>query len=375
MNRLFALLMFLIISGSAAISQTCTISGAGTILWNAPTTPTCIEGGQTTANSSTLIIPVGVILQFDDIADTWTGTKIEVFGQLSITADVTINASIVVKDGGLVTLDKKLSLGTSPSDPTGCNYAMSINTGGLVDVGTTGTDRLYICGSYIMTGSGACNDCGGTNSGTCAYIPGTPYCEPAGGFAGPLGYSKDGYDASLPIELLFFKATKNVDKISLSWATASELNFDYFDVEKSSDGSNFHSIAHVKGNGTTNIRQDYSLDDEKPLLGKNYYRLKSVDFDGYTEYFNVVMVDFDGKMDFSVYPNPSDGVTFSAETNFIPQSRAFVVVYTTLGSEVARFEMPGNSVAVSMPVKLESGVYYARYISGEFTSTSRVLVK
>ena len=100
-----------------------------------------------------------------------------------------------------------------------------------------------------------------------------------------------------------------------------------------------------------------------------------MDFDGYTEYFNVLMVDFDGKRDFSVYPNPSDGVTFSAETNFIPQSRAFVVVYTTLGSEVARFEMPGNSVAVSMPVKLESGVYYARYISGEFTSTSRVLVK
>ena len=50
----------------------------------------------------------------------------------------------------------------------------------------------------------------------------------------------------------------------------------------SSEGKSFQSIAKVKGNGTTTQRHDYFLDDEKPYIGKNYYRLKSVDFDGYT---------------------------------------------------------------------------------------------
>ena len=323
MRIFFAFAMFFVFAGTLAYSQTCTISGAGTIVWNPLTTPTCQEGGVTTATATTLIIPAGVTLNFDDNGDTWMGTRIDIFGELLITADVTINSSIVVKSGGLVTLSKKLSLGTSPSDPTGCNYVVSINTGGLVDVGNTGTDRLYICGSFIMKGNGACESCGGTNSGTCAYA-GIPYCEPAGGFAGPLGYSKDGYDASLPIKLLSFTAFKNLNKISLSWSTSSEINFDFFEIDKSTDGKAFHSIAKVKGHGTTDELNEYSLDDEKPYIGKNYYRLKSVDFDGFTEYFKVVLVDFDGKKNFSIYPNPSDGISFTTETNFTPKSRAFV---------------------------------------------------
>jgi hypothetical protein len=179
----------------------------------------------------------------------------------------------------------------------------------------------------------------------------------------------------LPIQLLSFKAFKTEKNISLEWATASELNFDYFDIEKSSDGKNFYSIANVKGNGTTNERHDYSLTDEKPLIGKNYYRLKSVDFDGYTEYFNVIMVDFDGKKNFSVYPNPSDGVSFTTETNFTPDSRAFVVVYSTIGSEIGRYEVSGAVSTITLPVKLESGVYYAKYISLDFNSANRLLVK
>jgi hypothetical protein len=159
------------------------------------------------------------------------------------------------------------------------------------------------------------------------------------------------------------------------WATASELNFDYFDIEKSSDGKTFQSIAKVNGHGTTNERKDYSLEDEKPYIGENYYRLKSVDYDGYTEYFNVVLVDFDGSKAFSILPNPSDGISFTAETNFIPENRAFVAIYSTLGSEIARYEVSGNKSMLTLPVKLESGVYFAKYITHDFTSVNRVLVK
>jgi len=338
-----------------AYSQ-CTISCGAT-----PCTRLWVNSPATCSNGGTIIIPAGVTLEFDDNGDTWTGTNIEIFGVLKISApgQVTINSSITIKSGGTLSNQSKINLGSA----SGCGYTLSIESGGTFDIVGSTPDRLNICGIEIARGGSAgCN----------AYPAGpVPYCEPGGGFTGPIVLNQGG----LPIELLYFRGAKGLNKISLSWATASELNFDYFDIEKSSDGMSFTSIARVNGFGTTNERKDYSLEDEKPYIGKNYYRLKSVDFDGFTEYFNVVMVDFDGKKNFSVHPNPSDGVSFIAETNFVPQNRAFIAIYSTIGSEIARYEISGDVSTITLPVKLESGVYYAKYISLDFNSTNRVLVK
>jgi hypothetical protein len=368
MVRVLILLAFMFTSIGAFAD--CTITG--TVTWVNTPTPTCANGGIIT-------IAAGATLEFDSPSDIWTGTTIIVEGTLLITGNGSqINANILVKSGGLLTVTGKLRIGPNTA---GCGYTLQVELGGIVNVtdgGSGADDRLYICNKTVIisdTPGGSCN----------TYVPNAdpptalPYCNPIGGFqcggvgqpVCPLIFSEGG----LPIELLFFKASKGLKKVSLSWATASELNFDYFDVEKSSDGTNFNSLARIKGNGTTNIRQDYSLEDEKPLVGKNYYRLKAVDFDGYTEYFNVVMVDFDGSKAFSVSPNPSDGVTFTTETNFKQENRAFVAIYSTIGSEIARFEVTGNKSSLALPVKLESGVYYAKYISSDFTSTVRVLVK
>ena len=362
MRNFGAFVMFFLLTGIGVYSQTCTISGSGTILWNPLTTPTCQEGGVTTATATTLIIPAGVILNFDDNGDTWTGTLIEVYGELLISASgqVTINSDLLIKSGGVLRVDTKLNLGTS----LGCGYTLAVETGGLFDMNDgAASERLDICGVKIAIGT----------AGGCSPYPAgpIPYCEPVGGFMGPFTFDEQG----LPVELLYFKGSKGIESVNLSWATASELNFDFFEIQKSKDGKEFYTIGNAKGNGTTSVRQNYSFSDEKPAIGKNYYRLKSVDFDGYTEYFNVVMVDFDGKRNFSVYPNPSDGVTFITETNFTPKSRAFIAIYSTIGSEIVRYEVSGDVSILTLPVKLESGVYFAKYISSDFTSTTQVLVK
>lgn len=293
---------------------------------------------------------------------------------ITISNNVTITGNFPISGGpgsllsvtGNSTLHVTGDLGDAANN--GVQYSVPAAGDKIIVDGT-----LYGKNNNAFTGSGSIS--GGTldvkNGSTC----GTP-CPVAGGFANCT--SADAFCVTygvLPIELLFFKGSKGLNKISLSWATASELNFDYFDLEKSSDGKSFQSIAKVNGHGSTNIRHDYSFNDEKPLMGKNYYRLKSVDFDGYTEYFNVVMVDFDGKKNFSIYPNPSDGITFTTETNFSPQNRAFIAIYSTIGSEIARYEIFGDVSTITLPVKLESGVYYAKYISSDFTTTARMLVK
>jgi hypothetical protein len=478
MKRLLAFLVFFLISGIVAYSQTCTIGPAGSYVWNSATPLACTGVGETgnAANPAvtTLIIPDGVTVTFDTNDDTWgsigTSRFIELKGDLIIDDNnIIIIAGIEVRPGGVLTINDgaKLQVG-SPTDAFCSSYVnvwpcpeykelvpyTCLSPGGIVDFGgNTANDKLRICNLTMgePTNAGGCTSCyifvnnrgnynasgnvypstGGSGGGGAIVagdywtisvagtlsgipvVPGNfivalkdgalnvysnwairtsnavgnadnyncdiwigknqePYCAPPGGFGGPLAFSKNGI---LPVKLLFFKGSKGLDDVKLSWATASELNFDYFDIEKSTDGIAFHSIAKVNGHGTTNERQDYTINDEKPYIGKNYYRLKSVDFDGYTEYFNVLMVDFDGKKNFSVYPNPSDGVSFTTETNFVPSNRAFIAIYSTIGSEIARYEILGNVSTITLPVKLESGVYFAKYISGDFTSTAQVLVR
>lgn len=115
----------------------------------------------------------------------------------------------------------------------------------------------------------------------------------------------------LPIELIYFKAKLDENIVKLSWATASELNNDYFTIERSSDGIHFEEILRQKGAGNNTFTLYYSAEDVNPLNGYNYYRLKQTDYDGHFTYSDVETVKFKVKAEeepdlkiISVAPNP-----------------------------------------------------------------------
>jgi|GEM_PF-2774377 len=114
------------------------------------------------------------------------------------------------------------------------------------------------------------------------------------------------YVDPLPVELLYFKA--GVDPpgmVLLTWATASEINNDYFTVEKSGDRKNFSTIETVKGAGNSTVTVKYSCTDELPLPGVNYYRLKQTDYNGKSEYAGEAAIDINpGLTVTELYPNP-----------------------------------------------------------------------
>lgn len=84
----------------------------------------------------------------------------------------------------------------------------------------------------------------------------------------------------LPVELGFFNAFEANGEVKLIWETITELNNDFFIVERSNNGFEFEGIAKVNGNGTTFVPKNYQWLDNNPFPGHNYYRLKQVDFDG-----------------------------------------------------------------------------------------------
>jgi uncharacterized repeat protein (TIGR01451 family) len=111
----------------------------------------------------------------------------------------------------------------------------------------------------------------------------------------------------LPVKLGRFQAYLKRDKsVQVEWQSLEEINTSYFEVERSTNGPGFATIGKVPakniGNGAS-----YSLVDNTPAKGPNYYRLKTIDIDGRTSYSPVVKINLDEKpvIITTIYPNPA----------------------------------------------------------------------
>ncbi|MBK7856556.1 MAG: SBBP repeat-containing protein [Bacteroidetes bacterium] len=140
---------------------------------------------------------------------------------------------------------------------------------------------------------------------------GTSDFDPGSGTVNLTAQSIDGFilklnnPSPLPIELLSFNATPNKKTIDLTWATATELNNDFFTIEKSKDGNEFEDVAKVDGAGNSNQVIEYSFTDKNPYNGLSYYRLKQTDFNGDFSYSKTVAVNLNPNNQFYLYQNPS----------------------------------------------------------------------
>lgn len=166
----------------------------------------------------------------------------------------------------------------------------------------------------------------------------------------------------LPIELLSFTG-KNKGLVNvLDWTSASELNNDYFTIERSQDGEQFSELGRVAGMGTT-INHTYSLIDKNPFSGTSYYRLKQTDFNGKSEIFKTVSVSMNATPNtlstIHVSPNPfTDG--FTAETDFTAE-------FELSGKEDLWVQIMNTSGIMVYTGKIlaEAGVNFYRFTSSE----------
>ena len=177
--------------------------------------------------------------------------------------------------------------------------------------------------------------------------------------------------APLPVTLTAFTATKQNTAIALNWRTETELNNNYFEVQRSADGSNFITIGTVRGAGTTNVAQKYNLIDTKPLRGINYYRLNQVDFDGKQAFSPTVSVSMNDKVIVDIMPNPaynSVNIAISGEN-----STASVRIADATGRVLSAVDNISNNQSIDIS-QLPQGVYFMQ-ISVDKQTYVRRLVK
>ncbi len=112
----------------------------------------------------------------------------------------------------------------------------------------------------------------------------------------------------LPISLLAFEALAKSSVVELTWTTATEVNNDYFELQRSQDANRWESIKIVDGKGNSSDLHTYKEVDDKPYLGTSYYRLKQVDFDGTFTYSEIRSVKFLENKRIEIYPNPAQDI-------------------------------------------------------------------
>lgn len=159
----------------------------------------------------------------------------------------------------------------------------------------------------------------------------------------------------LPVELVDFTAEAIMDQVQLNWTTASELNNDFFTVQRSANGKEFQNLGVVKGAGTKPTSTNYQFMDEAPETGTSYYRLKQTDVDGTSTYSPVVLVDMNSTASFSIYPNP---VGYGTEVNV--SRKDDYVITNSLGVQVMKL----NDTTQININQLSPGVYIVRSSGG-----------
>jgi hypothetical protein len=104
--------------------------------------------------------------------------------------------------------------------------------------------------------------------------------------------------------------------MDISWLTFTEVNNQYFEIERSDDGIHFRSIGTIDAGVNSTSIKEYSYYDKSPFLGINYYRIKQIDIDGNHSYSGIEASVYSSRCDIEIYPNPaSEYLTITSDLN------------------------------------------------------------
>jgi hypothetical protein len=178
----------------------------------------------------------------------------------------------------------------------------------------------------------------------------------------------------LPLNLIDFTARKTNNGVQLQWVTESETKTSRFEIERSSDGTNFTKIGE-KASKNTSSRNTYFFLDESPLAA-NYYRLKMVDEDGKYSYSKIVVVNQTAAPVSKIHPNPF--IQSFVISTFLPSAQPLKVQLLDMNGSLVRYKsfngQPGdNRIEFTDLGNLQAGVYMVRIIKLDSVTEQKII--
>jgi len=163
---------------------------------------------------------------------------------------------------------------------------------------------------------------------------------------------------ALPVVFSDFSGTSNHNANQLSWTTASEVNNDYFSLERSQDGISYEEITKVRSQGNSNQKTRYSHNDVAIFTAdKYYYRIIQYDLDG-TKYVHSKVLILNGvapKTKLHIFPVPvKDLITlqFDNENN----TDYSILVYAMTGDLILEKQISSRQRQIDLSA-LTNGMY------------------
>jgi hypothetical protein len=166
----------------------------------------------------------------------------------------------------------------------------------------------------------------------------------------------------LPIELLSFTAQPfDKEMVLAKWTTATEINNDFFTLQRSVNGFEFNDIGIVKGAGNSNLILNYKFYDLDPLQGISYYKLRQTDFDGTYTYSEIVAVSFEPKLTgyFRIFPNPTQDYIYLSTTK---DDVGHVKIFDVKGRIVKEIFLNGQEGRIDIE-DLNAGFYFIELLT------------
>ena len=174
----------------------------------------------------------------------------------------------------------------------------------------------------------------------------------------------------LPVELTSFTGYNEGIVNKLQWSTASEKNTVKFEVEKSIESSNWSLIGEISAAGNSTTLRNYDFNDNNPVFGNNYYRLKIIDLDGTFTYSNVINIPINTVTNNSfvqVYPNPTKGI-LNIDVQSTSAYDINMITFDVLGKKVLEKSMNVvkglNTLSIDYST-IAKGTYILQYSDGE----------
>jgi len=197
---------------------------------------------------------------------------------------------------------------------------------------------------------------------------------PTGGFSG-FGVGIPQPQNALPMTLIsFFGEHQSGKGNELTWVVTNQVNVAHYELEFSPNGTDFMLAGKVNAKEWNNMELSYQFLHRNYIVGKNYYRLKAVDFDGKSQYSHVVVlnVNEDGRS-LSLYPNPATDhlyVNYKGSTGTITLD-----VLDLLGKVISTSSFSSNSIMKVSTEGLARGEYMLRLTDKSGCMTTRFMKK
>ncbi|MCE3296565.1 MAG: hypothetical protein K0R65_2279 [Crocinitomicaceae bacterium] len=235
--------------------------------------------------------------------------------------------------------------GSMPA-PIDCSYS----TAGLesIDVASGNAGRVYVLliTNYANTSQNISLSFDDPNSsGNCACTP-------------------------LPVELINFHVSLFGQKNIVKWTTKSEKNNDYFLVQRSKDGIAWETLKMINGHGNSTSEISYQYNDERPLAGISYYRLKQVDHDGNFKYSEIQIIDRKTTNGYRLYPQPAtDELKITSEIGEI--SSLEIIDLLGKKSDVG-YKVINGEYIVDMSM-FNNGIYILNIYNGQEVISEKII--